>query len=204
MKLFPTRSFFCLGVFLLFPSLFACATNYILQHQGSFRFPPGSKILILPWENFANYPGAGELVADLIALELKKKQNVVILDRQELELKLSQNSELSKISRYGLVEGIALGRSLQVQYVIGGIISEMGYLREHRGINEKSVFAGLLWIADPWQVKRVASLSFSSRLGSDFLPQKATFTEQIVETLSPYLEEFLPRSSEKSARNATP
>lgn len=190
------RLLLCLGgVF-----LFGCATGIWQRSLVRVHFSPGERILVLPWENFSNYPGGGDLVADLIVLKLSKVSGLTVLSRRELENHLESQPKKNRLERYGPVEGVTLGRELQAHYVVGGVISEMGYLREHRGINEKLLFSGILWVVDPNQGRRVAYYTFSSRLGSDFLPEKNPLTEHVLRTLAPYLEGLLTPSPQRMSR----
>lgn len=116
--------------------------------------PDGLEVALLPFENLTAYPGAGQVVADLLATELLARGTFRVMEASELRRRLAVR-DLDREDTAGTTPAAEIAAAIGVDAVLTGSVSEFGYqhgLKEEPtvGINLRLVRAAggdVVWAA---------------------------------------------------------
>ncbi len=99
------------------------ARSYI---AGSEQFEPISVVAVAPFENLTDFPNAGEAVADIFAAELIALGRYKVIER-ETTVRLAAETQLPWPSLIDRSYAVELGRKIQADAVVMGIVHEFNY-----------------------------------------------------------------------------
>lgn len=112
--------------------------------------PAGSTVAVLPFENLTNHPNAGQIAADIVSTELYGVEGLRSMDAARVRSRLSAAKPIGDASATAVtdtpadtapadtapLDAQAAGRTLGVDAVLTGSVSEYGY---QHGLREEPV-----------------------------------------------------------------
>ncbi|SMF52708.1 TolB amino-terminal domain-containing protein [Azospirillum oryzae] len=107
--------------------------------------PAGSTVAVLPFENLTNHPNAGQIAADIVSTELYGVEGLRSMDAARVRSRLSAAKPTGDASATAVtdtpadtvpLDAQAAGRTLGVDAVLTGSVSEYGY---QHGLREEPV-----------------------------------------------------------------
>lgn len=113
--------------------------------QPGGALPAGSTVAVLPFENLTNHPNAGQIAADIVSTELYGVEGLRTVEVGRVRSRLSAGKPAADAASTGAADGQpdaapldaqAAGRTLGVDAVLAGSVSEYGY---QHGLREEPV-----------------------------------------------------------------
>ncbi|NUB03562.1 hypothetical protein GBZ48_30550 [Azospirillum melinis] len=116
--------------------------------QPGGALPAGSTVAVLPFENLTNHPNAGQIAADIVSTELYGVEGLRTLEVGRVRSRLSAGKPAADAASAGAtasadgqpdaapLDAQAAGRTLGVDAVLAGSVSEYGY---QHGLREEPV-----------------------------------------------------------------
>lgn len=114
--------------------------------QPGAALPAGSTVAVLPFENLTNHPNAGQIAADIVSTELYGVDGLRSMDAARVRSRLSAAKPAGVDAATAAVadapadaaplDAQAAGRTLGVDAVLAGSVSEYGY---QHGLREEPV-----------------------------------------------------------------
>lgn len=113
--------------------------------QPGGALPAGSTVAVLPFENLTNHPNAGQIAADIVSTELYGVEGLRTVEVGRVRSRLSAGKPAADAASAGAADGQpdaapldaqAAGRTLGVDAVLAGSVSEYGY---QHGLREEPV-----------------------------------------------------------------
>ncbi|CAO3356761.1 hypothetical protein [Azospirillum palustre] len=110
--------------------------------QPGGALPAGSTVAVLPFENLTNHPNAGQIAADIVSTELYGVEGLRTLEVGRVRSRLSAGKPAADAapvdgqSDAAPLDAQAAGRTLGVDAVLAGSVSEYGY---QHGLREEPV-----------------------------------------------------------------
>lgn len=106
--------------------------------------PAGSTVAVLPFENLTNHPNAGQIAADIVSTELYGVDGLRSMDASRVRSRLSAAKPAGDATATATdapadaapLDAQAAGRTLGVDAVLSGSVSEYGY---QHGLREEPV-----------------------------------------------------------------
>lgn len=104
--------------------------------------PAGSTVAVLPFENLTNHPNAGQIAADIVSTELYGVDGLRSMDASRVRSRLSAAKPAGDAAATDAPadaappDAQAAGRTLGVDAVLSGSVSEYGY---QHGLREEPV-----------------------------------------------------------------
>ncbi len=104
--------------------------------------PAGSTVAVLPFENLTNHPNAGQIAADIVSTELYGVDGLRSMDASRVRSRLSAAKPAGDAAATDApadaapLDAQAAGRTLGVDAVLSGSVSEYGY---QHGLREEPV-----------------------------------------------------------------
>lgn len=104
--------------------------------------PAGSTVAVLPFENLTNHPNAGQIAADIVSTELYGVDGIRSMDASRVRSRLSAAKPAGDAAATDAPadaappDAQAAGRTLGVDAVLSGSVSEYGY---QHGLREEPV-----------------------------------------------------------------
>ncbi len=104
--------------------------------------PAGSTVAVLPFENLTNHPNAGQIAADIVSTELYGVEGIRSMDASRVRSRLSAAKPAGDATATDTPadaappDAQAAGRTLGVDAVLAGSVSEYGY---QHGLREEPV-----------------------------------------------------------------
>jgi TolB-like protein len=102
--------------------------------------PAGSTVAVLPFENLTNHPNAGQIAADIVSTELYGVEGLRSMDAARVRSRLSAGKPAADATDAPAdaapLDAQAAGRTLGVDAVLAGSVSEYGY---QHGLREEPV-----------------------------------------------------------------
>lgn len=105
--------------------------------------PAGSTVAVLPFENLTNHPNAGQIAADIVSTELYGVDGLRSMDASRVRSRLSAAKPTGDAAAAtdapadaAPLDAQATGRTLGVDAVLSGSVSEYGY---QHGLREEPV-----------------------------------------------------------------
>ena len=104
--------------------------------------PAGSTVAVLPFENLTNHPNAGQIAADIVSTELYGVEGIRSMDASRVRSRLSAAKPAADATATDTPadaappDAQAAGRTLGVDAVLAGSVSEYGY---QHGLREEPV-----------------------------------------------------------------
>ncbi|WP_455178808.1 hypothetical protein [Azospirillum melinis] len=114
--------------------------------QPGGALPAGSTVAVLPFENLTNHPNAGQIAADIVSTELYGVEGLRTLEVGRVRSRLSAGKPAADAASTAApadgqpdaapLDAQAAGRTLGVDAVLAGSVSEYGY---QHGLREEPV-----------------------------------------------------------------
>lgn len=115
--------------------------------QPGGALPAGSTVAVLPFENLTNHPNAGQIAADIVSTELYGVEGLRTVEAGRVRSRLSAGKPAADAASAGAapadgqpdaapLDAQAAGRTLGVDAVLAGSVSEYGY---QHGLREEPV-----------------------------------------------------------------
>ncbi len=125
----------CPALFLGLVLTFGCSHGYERSHTTSNFQRPTRTVAVLPFQNLAGYPKAGDIVTELMITELGSVDYIKVFSPARVEQTIKK-MDLNRQQLNDIEHLQALGAELNKKYLIVGSVSEYRY---KKGLAEEPV-----------------------------------------------------------------
>jgi len=183
--------------------------------QPGGALPAGATVAVLPFENLTNHPNAGQIAADIVSTELYGVEGLRTVEVGRVRSRLSAGKPAGDTAAPASTDGQpdaapldaqAAGRTLGVDAVLAGSVSEYGYqhgLREEPvvGLNARLVRVSdgaVLWTSSQSEAGR----GYFSRDSVNNVAQRVA--TRMIDSLRPVVAAPIPASVSAATSGGAP